>query len=399
MNTEINYIFNQSSCLTSREVEQYVSGTINDKELRRVELHLADCPMCSDEIDGYTLLKDKKTLPNVVDSLNEKIDKSATVAKTIPLHSSSKKSLTKRFISIAASLILLLGAGYIINFYINSEKNNLAEAPLTGKIKPSEKEIIDENVNNEKKYSEKSITEKNIIENNTKNIDNLRKDNKVENDKIADVETEDNTVETVLSEKENDKVKEEKAEDEKEISNDITFSAGSANDRTAEKNNDISAGSSINEPKLSENKKSSNDISFMITRGAKFKNKNTASKKEIEKYKSLRESALLSYGMNIYDEALKDFNSYLKYKPNDYEILYKTGFSNYKLKHYNKAISNFNKVISEGINRYAEDARWYKANSLIKLGKKEDAKTILNSIIVKNGKYQNQALDLLNTLN
>ncbi|NOZ34066.1 MAG: hypothetical protein GXO80_02070 [Chlorobi bacterium] len=399
MSTEINHIFNQSSCLTSREVEQYVSGTLNAEELRRVELHIADCPMCSDEIDGYTLLKDKKTLPNIIDSLNEKIDKSATASKTIPLHSSSKKSLTKRFISIAASLILLLGAGYIINFYMNSEKNNLAEAPLTEKIKPGEKEITDENINNEKKYSEKSITEKNIIENDTKNIDNLRKDNKVENDKIADVETEDNTVKTALSEKENDKVKEEKAEDKKEISNDIIFSAGSADDRTTKEKNDISVGSSINEPKLSENKKSSNDISFMITRGAKFKNKNTVSKKEIEKYKSLRESALLSYGMNIYDEVLKDFNSYLKYKPNDYEILYKTGFSNYKLKHYNKAISNFNKVISEGINRYAEDARWYKANSLIKLGKKEDAKTILNSIIVKNGKYQNQALDLLNNLN
>jgi len=136
----------------------------------------------------------------------------------------------------------------------------------------------------------------------------------------------------------------------------------------------------------------------MTTRGGKINNKKTADTKEFEKYKSMRESGVLSYDMKIYEEALKDFSDYLKYKPTDFEIRYKYGFAYYKLKKYSKAVTQFDKLINESINPYVDHAEWYKAKSLVKLGRNTDAKVVLNKIIVKNGKYQNQALDLLNSL-
>ncbi|MCF6183109.1 MAG: tetratricopeptide repeat protein [Bacteroidales bacterium] len=395
MNSEINNIFNQSSCLTSREIEQYISGSLSKEEIRRVELHLADCPMCSDEIDGYILLSDKNKLPVVVKNINNKIDKKVSAAKVIPLHSSHKKSIAKRIISIAASLILLLGAGYIINFYMNSDDENLAETSSVEKTVLKENSLVTKNKNIKETDSDNIILEEKI-NNDVKTINGLEKPEKPGNKKVTEQKTikiqENNfNKKNTVSENKNNKKEIASVDDIKssdEISEDITISS------LAPVENNINVNKTVGE----ENKKTAQNFSFKTTRGARFNSK-TVNTKEIEKYKSMRESALLSYSMKIYDEALKDFNYYLKYKPADYEILYKTGFSYYKLRNYDKAISDFDKVIFEGVNKYVEDARWYKAKSLINLGKKENAKIILNEIIAENGKYQNKALDLLNTLN
>ncbi len=395
MISEINHIFNHSSCLTFNEIEQYVSGTLNENDKRRVELHLADCQMCSDEIDGFALLKDKNSLPDIVAGLHKQTDEIISAGKVIPLQSSRKKNI-KRLFSIAASLILLLGAGFVINFYLNNADNNLAETSA------AEQNIKENTILNE--------PEENIVKEQTVKTDGTIRKNQNENtEKISAnlSEQNENNIETDKSEAvehipESEDIKENAEEISYESDNDIIDNVNtgnvSADENTANNSATLVSGLAEDKKVKSEEKPTEN-ISFTTTRGADFKRKNTVNKKEIEKFKSMRESALLSYSMKIWDEALKDFNSYLKYKPNDYEIIYKSGVSYYNLKKYNKAVTQFNKVISEGINRYVENAEWYKAQSLIKLGKKSEAKIILNSIIVKNGKYQNQALDLLNSLN
>jgi len=403
MISEINHIFNYSSCLTANEIEQYVSGTLNEKDKRRVELHLADCQMCNDEIDGYTLLKDKNTLPGIVAGLRKQVDEIISAGKIIPLQSSGKKN-TKRILSIAASLILLLGAGFVINFYINNANKDLAETSATEQ-NLKEEAILNksgESINvEEKKTQTNGIVQKNQNEN-TKTI-NVNLSDKNENSR-SDTETDKKEDTEYVAESEKIKEYAEEVTDEdiiidNEIIDDVTGENAVADEKKASNSGTLVSGLAKDRKVKSENEKPAENISFMTTRGAGFKRKSTIDKKEIEKFKSMRESALLSYSMKIWDEALKDFNSYLKYKPNDYEIIYKSGISYYNLKKYNKALIQFNKVIGEGINRYVENAEWYKAQSLIKLGKKSEAKIILNTIIVKNGKYQSQALDLLNSLN
>ena len=403
MKTEINHIFKQSSCLTQYEIERYVSGTLSENELRKVELHIADCPMCNDEIDGYSLLHDKNNLPFVIAELNERIDKKISEKKVIPLISHRKKTI-KRFISIAASLILLLGAGFVINFYINNAEKNLSENSAPGQ-NTEENAIIVKSAEEKNTASDETAGTKTEIQD-TKTVNNDKTVESVHNQadsKILHEESAENTGDSEeLSdvEQEND---EEIASDNEAI--DKTEAENSFTEETKPENKDIViAGLEKNmklkskAKKTSVNDQPSGNISFTTTRGVNVKNDKKSNKKEIEKYKSLRESALLSYSMKIYDEALKDFNSYLKYKPNDYEIRYKAGISYYNLQKYDNAIFQFNKVIGEGINKYIENAEWYKAKSLLKLGKNAEAKTVLNKIIVKNGKYQNQALDLLNSL-
>ena len=415
MTPEIKHIFNHSSCLTAHEIEQYVSGTLNEKEIRRVELHLADCPMCSDEIDGYTLLKDKNSLPIIISELHKQADKKISETKIIPIQSSRKK-INKRIFSIAASFILLLGAGFIINFYMNNVGKDLAEIPAvdqalkedsgireTGNKKEQDRNVSEKNIESSKNEKE-SVNDDNSSRTETEEFDNnnavsgsiindetVKGNQKVtdENIREEEIDTENETIDLINTDVSSDKKS-------SAIKNHINLNSLSKEKAVS---NDKSSVSKYrkSETVSSESVQPAEDISFMTTRGGNHNNK-TVDTKEFEKYKSMRESGMLSYEMKIYEEALKDFSDYLRYKPTDFEIRYKYGFSYYKLKKYSKAIAQFDKLINESINTYVDDAEWYKAKSLIKLGKNTDAKVVLNKIIVKNGKYQNQALDLLNSL-
>lgn len=400
MKPEINNIFNHSSCLTSREIEQYVSGTLSKKDVRKVELHLADCSMCNDELDGYILLKDKKSLPKIISDINNKIDEKIFGSNLIPLNSSRKK-INKRIFSIAASLILLIGVGFIINFYMNKSDKNLADTPAVEKGL-NEDALVNKSVQKENIVSNKTktdVSKKNIQITDTKTIIPEVSEEREDKNANLDLVNGKNKEDRAVSEKsiEQDQDVDEVVSDN-QIIDDISTDSFSSEEKNSGNNNIVIAQIPKENRTKSDNKQPAENIAFMTTRGTNIKYKKSVNNKEIEKYKSLRESALLSYSMKIWDEALKDFNGYLKYKPNDYEIIYKSGISYYNLKNYNKAVNRFDKVIHEGINRYVENAEWYEAKSLIKLGKNSEAKILLNKIIVKNGKYQNQALDLLNSL-
>lgn len=49
---QLKQIFEQSSCLTKKQLKEYVSGSMSTEEAHAVEQHLHSCPMCSDAVDG-----------------------------------------------------------------------------------------------------------------------------------------------------------------------------------------------------------------------------------------------------------------------------------------------------------------------------------------------------------
>ncbi|MBL7682249.1 MAG: hypothetical protein JNK00_02720 [Flavipsychrobacter sp.] len=49
---QLKHIFDQSSCLTKKQLKGYVSGSMTNEEVHAVEVHLNSCPMCSDAVDG-----------------------------------------------------------------------------------------------------------------------------------------------------------------------------------------------------------------------------------------------------------------------------------------------------------------------------------------------------------
>jgi anti-sigma factor RsiW len=52
MKTQLKNIFDESTCLTRRQLKDYVSGVMSTEECHAAEHHLNDCPFCSEAVDG-----------------------------------------------------------------------------------------------------------------------------------------------------------------------------------------------------------------------------------------------------------------------------------------------------------------------------------------------------------
>ncbi len=66
---QLKHIFEESSCLTARQVKGYVTGKMVHEEAHAVEVHLLSCPFCREAVEGLTEHKS----PAVISAM-EKLD-------------------------------------------------------------------------------------------------------------------------------------------------------------------------------------------------------------------------------------------------------------------------------------------------------------------------------------
>lgn len=114
--------------------------------------------------------------------------------------------------------------------------------------------------------------------------------------------------------------------------------------------------------------------------------------------KFLRES-MGEFSRNQYKTALKNYITIIQHYPDDLNAHFYGGLCYYNLGKFDKAIQSFDKCIHNAFSTFEEEAEWYKALSLIKLSKKENAKELLQIIIAKKGFYSERASKQLAELN
>lgn len=116
MNETPNSIFENSPCPSEKELLAYVSRNLPNKEVRKIELHIATCPICSDMIEGLMNMKE----PEKLDAISEDLIRQASSRKTPILR------LAKPMIyAIAASLVILLGMLAIFRWIVPSEERSM----------------------------------------------------------------------------------------------------------------------------------------------------------------------------------------------------------------------------------------------------------------------------------
>lgn len=72
MNNDLNKIFEESQCPGSEKLQDYLDGKLSGREKHQVEKHLTDCEMCSDELEGLKLLKNRKDLDKIVGNIKSR---------------------------------------------------------------------------------------------------------------------------------------------------------------------------------------------------------------------------------------------------------------------------------------------------------------------------------------
>ena len=167
MKDKIDNIFLESECISEEVMYAYLENKLTQKEHHLVEIHLADCELCNDAVEGLSLIQDKKKIRNFVADINNKIT---------ALTNERKKSLrwipnTTKLWSIAAAIAFLIIAGSVWIIFNNSNKDKedklVADKTEINKNKSGYKESIP----NAKPDSEKAVSVK------EESLEVIKKDN------------------------------------------------------------------------------------------------------------------------------------------------------------------------------------------------------------------------------
>lgn len=105
------------------------------------------------------------------------------------------------------------------------------------------------------------------------------------------------------------------------------------------------------------------------------------------------EDAMKTFNSGNYTEAARQFDEILKKTPQNSEALYFGGISEYINGNNKKSERNFDLLLKT--NRYTEGSKWYKANILLKKGKREEAIKLLQELSLTNGSYKQRAVKKL----
>lgn len=104
-----NKIEISDKCLSREEILKYKAGNLSGEELRRVEMHIIDCPLCSDAVEGAESIS-AETIANDFAFVKKRIDYKAN------------KGIPKFYIYSAVAALLLIAVTALFN--ISQPSNN-----------------------------------------------------------------------------------------------------------------------------------------------------------------------------------------------------------------------------------------------------------------------------------
>lgn len=357
-------------CISSDMLLKYVKGELSGLERNQIERHLTSCEMCSDELEGLSLLADPNAIVEIESNLNRGVDEDIIGAE-------KQKPVWGFYLRIAASIILLVGVSSLI--YIRS-------------FKDSQKKMTAENI----AYDISKPSEiKDVPKAETNVIDGIAKTKKQE---FSQTEALKRMVQA-------NKSQEERKELEVKyvapvVVDSVSVNEDVSNDEIAElvvadklDTLSLTGGISVSEKQVAteafapvkassaEKKELLNASSKITIRGATSLN-----------YNSRKGMALSQYLIGNYKLALSSFREIDNLHPGIDSIQFYISMSRYNLNQFKESVDGFKKLSQDSNGSFFSEAQWYYALSLIKLGKINKADSVLRSIIDTNPKYKADAL-------
>jgi len=187
MLNKANILFNSSECPSEQTLRDYQAGILSTEKNRLVENHLADCEMCSDYVEGLSLLTNADELDNEAQLIVARINKRTSKKNKIWLY------------AIAASLLLAIAFTTFIllfpskNTYVADDIIKIL--PQKDKLKSKTKEP--DNLSLTKDGSETYITSDSVRQ------QSIKSENKKTGGKITTVISDDGFVQKAALDEQN----------------------------------------------------------------------------------------------------------------------------------------------------------------------------------------------------
>ncbi|NVO11599.1 MAG: tetratricopeptide repeat protein [Bacteroidales bacterium] len=385
MKTKDKISNNNEGCVGSDMLLKYVKGELSGQERNWVERHLSTCEMCSDELEGLSLLDDHNKVDSIANELNDRIDKVVEGNdKVIPAWSF--------YFRIAASITLILGISTIVYFTAirKAPSTMISDNVVSEKAKPStpqnaEKFEAPKEIEKIKRMEKQEFVQSEASKRSKKSIKSEEEQKESEISYVAPVVV-DSLKEVIVDEKVADDVKLATTDSLLPTSESIVTGQVTAEAYSPAKSENVER------KKLSSNKEvSMMDAASGVAASREFS--------EIETYNFKKESAINLYLKGKYQNALSIFRGLNNDFPDNDTIQFYTSMSYYHLNRTERAISIFEKLISQRQSIFYNEAKWYYALSLIKYNNTDKAIVILNEIVSSESSFKDLAKEELKKLN
>jgi len=399
MNNNLHKMFSQTECPSQEVLKNYFDNKLSGSEKHLVEEHLVDCEMCSDELEGLSLLKDEESVKVIVDSLNKKITGKKT--RTVKLEF--------RILAAVAIITLVIGIVYVLqNIIVNNQPDFIVEQNETAK--PKADYIHDEANMAEaaKSNAPKQVVREKMYEDDVESeekkqvivipiVDDAEVFEEVAEDDIdldydmTDVEVPEAKIESELVQEDTpDKALVKLKESEKNTNIPQTITAKTAENKVS---NDLYTSATADEvvevkdAKMERDSKSRRSKTTSLSANTDLSRINNLLIKAIEKYESEKYRASVNLLKKVLDES-----------PENHVAHYYIAASCFELKEYNSTILYLNKILDNPESEYSVKAMFLKAKTLIQLDDPANARTLLQKIVDDNGELKEDAKKLLDTL-
>ena len=397
-NSDINSKF---QCLDEAIIYKYLGNSLSRDEKRLVELHLSDCELCNDAVEGFASVEDKSAISPIVENLKTELKLKNGVA--------TNQNNSKRYLYAAAALIVVLfGIGMLFDAVINKKdaQQIFADQFKPYPVKPSEnKKEAAKDIESGTKLEESKLRNKQQNDITLEQPGNVSTMSGKEGPKFGLVNNSYWQVNTGYT---NDISKGEK---DKDTISDKSINSRAENSIKQDKNLEdelLVVTSSTKSVPANEEKK----LVYDEVKVSDSKNKSIGSKKYLKKSKSASVSmaktenykennasgsatvnnapvsivggvnanvidnidekvAMDKYSSNDYQGAAEDFEKVLTKSPNNKDALFYSGISNLSLNNVEKAISCFKKGLVDAKSKFYEPSKWYLALSYIKISKNQ----------------------------
>ena len=114
MNDNLHIIFAGDDCPSFEQLLTYFHGELTGEERHRIERHLTDCEMCSDELEGLSKMKDPGKLPEIIADIQSRAFKGK--GRIIQMN-------YRIILSAAAAIVILIvGSVFLFRYITVKEK-------------------------------------------------------------------------------------------------------------------------------------------------------------------------------------------------------------------------------------------------------------------------------------
>ena len=402
-------IIKQTICFGKQDMIAYIEGDFSPKEQHYFEKHLQSCKMCHDEFEGLLAMQDYKKLPVIVGNLNKKVDNKIQELVKNPFFNKSN------FLRIAAMLLILIGSGFFINYYMQySVKEFAAEEMVSQSIEETAEEtemLVDDSflepeteesipISDEKIEDKKDNSKSNLV--NSNNII-IVKENKNKT-KVLIEAIEDTDDDEVVDIEVNTDIKPAAVSDKTKNENEPLSGEANRGEGLDEKK-DIIAEIIVTEEDLSEAEKEISNDEISSGNGRKLDN-NINRAKLLSTKKNKTKGAAISYqqtGVDAfndgnYKKATIALNNSVKLEGKADKTLFYLGQTYASQGDSKNALLNYNKLIVSKNSQYQNQAMWEKAQLLISIGKRKSAINVLNDLLKQSSPFEIKAQQKLDSL-